>query len=62
MVPMKYIHDDDWKRLGFGIGIEPFKWRRFGHVHYYGTSHWFNLGPIFIQWSWPKRNQRNIRY
>lgn len=40
-------------RIGIGFGFEPFKWRRFGHVCYSGYSHWFNLGPFFIQWSWP---------
>lgn len=46
----------DLSRLGFGIGMEPMKWRRFGH-RVIGSSHWFNIGPIFLQWSigrWPR--------
>lgn len=40
--------------IGFGIGIEPFRWRRFGLYTIEGVrSRWFNLGPIFIQWRWP---------
>lgn len=43
-------------RIGFGIGFEPFKWKRFGFITYGGMSRWLNIGPFFIQWSWPDRN------
>lgn len=45
-------------RIGFGIGFEPFKWKRFGFLTYGGGSRWFNIGPLFIQWSWPVRDRR----
>lgn len=55
MLPIRHWKKDDWHRVGFGVGIEPFRWRRFGFVDFGGNSRWFNIGPIFIQWSIPRQ-------
>lgn len=42
----------DWKLIGFGIGIRPFWWQ-LGHLCI-AETHWFNIGPLFVQWKMPK--------
>lgn len=54
MIPIRHWTKRDLESFGIGIGIEPFKWRRIGHVHRGGNNHWFNIGPVFVQWSYPK--------
>ena len=55
MIPARHWKWYDWESIGFGIGFEPFKWRRFGIVSYDDNGRWFNIGPLFIQWSFPRK-------
>mgnify|MGYP001561269046 CR=1 FL=1 len=55
VIPVRHWTKDDLRYVAFGVGVEPFKWWRFGHVTFGGNSHWFNLGPLFIQWSYPQK-------